>query len=413
MRPTRSMLARVAFLLSAAAMVSCAPPPPPALTADDEYDIAHSVVRLRYEASLEALRKAAGLRGGPSTSLVRTPTKEPPNLPGLAEAKLGLKEAMRERWLAELKALPPLPKVVHVTWPRRLDIASLRGQPILREGVQRILELNPGWRVEVSDDADIESYLRTKLAPADYALVRSVQIVEKADLWRLLKMYYEGGVYTDLDRLHNQRFDEILDVNRTRMLLPQFVSYGNEPWLAKAGGVEAIAQSPDVRTTLRRQPIIDFTQDFMCSSPGNPAVKAVIDLALARRWVCKATAGQASFARDFVFSGASEPSGEKRPCTTMEFGPTAFFNGVTKHMLGRAIRRHPGTRQIEEITEALRFLRARATSCPSPCPLLASRGLTSGPRLTSRDCPIAPHLACSLRAVHRTLRAELSGGASL
>ena len=274
--------------------------PPPVLTAEDEYEVAHTTLRYRLEAYLEAWRKQLGIRSGAPISLTRPPGSAKPALQtpdGLA-VKARLKVAVRQRFLRELERLPPLPKVVHVTWPRHIDVASMKGQPILREGVQRLLEANPGWRVEVSDDADIDDYLRGKLSTEDYELVSGVQIVEKTDLWRLLKMYYEGGVYTDLDRLHNQRFDTILDANRTKMMLPRFVSYGNEAWLANAGGVEAITSSHSVRMALRKQPIIDFTQDFMCSSPGNPAFAQVIRLALARRWVCRATGGVSSFARE-------------------------------------------------------------------------------------------------------------------
>ena len=146
------------------------------------------------------------------------------------------------------------------------------------------------------------------------------------------------AVYSDLDRLHNQRFADILSPD-TRMLLPQFAAYGQSNPLAivsdriggrGSGGGSGGRGSVGVAGGGGGKPVlpsqrsfIDFTQDFMCSSRANPVFKRVIDLALARRWICRATSGRVSFARDFVFSDASEPSGEKRPCSTMEFGVSA------------------------------------------------------------------------------------------
>ena len=192
------------------------------LTAVEEYDLTHSTLRARYEASIEALRRdvlsdklaVARLRHrlgtllsgasqngnarmwasaihafhsfdnatkataddfGNPISLQRSPTME-----GIALDRevrgARMKAVARERFLNELKRLEPIPKVVHVTWPRHIDVANMSGQPILREvcacvcqhaaprpsqlsplalsftitqGIQNLLAVNPGWRVEV------------------------------------------------------------------------------------------------------------------------------------------------------------------------------------------------------------------------------------------------------------------------
>ena len=48
--------------------------------------------------------------------------------------------------------------------------------------------------------------------------------VEKSDLWRLLKLYHEGGIYSDVDRLHNMRVQSVSD-EHTKLLLPAFPSH--------------------------------------------------------------------------------------------------------------------------------------------------------------------------------------------
>ena len=40
----------------------------------------------------------------------------------------------------------------------------------------------------------------------------------------------------------------------------------------------------------------------------------------------------------------------------LESQPTAYFNAITKHMIGRVFKRHPFPQQQAEIHEALRFL---------------------------------------------------------
>ena len=55
--------------------------------------------------------------------------------------------------------------------------------------------------------------------------------VEKTDLWRLLKMCHEGGLYMDIDRLSNQPISEYINSNTdegsengnaTKMILPLY-----------------------------------------------------------------------------------------------------------------------------------------------------------------------------------------------
>jgi mannosyltransferase OCH1-like enzyme len=81
---------------------------------------------------------------------------------------------------------------------------------------------------------------------SDYALVKDVGIVPQTDLWRLFKLYTEGGLYIDIDRLCNISLNDVLD-DTTKCVLPTCED-------------------------------TDFSHDFMLSAPNNPIFANTIDL---------------------------------------------------------------------------------------------------------------------------------------
>ena len=80
--------------------------------------------------------------------------------------------------------------------------------------------MNPEWDFTIHTDADIEEFLKQKLPPYDYELLKPRHIVEKIDVWRLLIIYYQGGFYQDIDRLFNVPLDSLIINNDIKMLLP-------------------------------------------------------------------------------------------------------------------------------------------------------------------------------------------------
>lgn len=134
-----------------------------------------------------------------------------------------------------------------MTWKSR-DILNSRA-PLIENGVKRFIELNPDWVVEMSEDSEVDDYLKQYLSQQDYQLIANEHIVAKSDLWRLIKIYNEGGMYLDIDRLCNKKL-EIDD--EVRWVLP----------------------------TCREH---DFSQDIMISAPVNPVFLATIKLHLERR----------------------------------------------------------------------------------------------------------------------------------
>ena len=142
-----------------------------------------------------------------------------------------------------------IPKKIHLTWKTR-DLMNIKNE-FLDKTVNGFVNYSPNWEIEVSDDSDVDSYLRKYLSKNDYSNLQDRSIIEKIDVWRLIKMYNEGGLYVDIDRLCNKSLDDII-CKKTRLVLPTCADH-------------------------------DFSHDFMCSSPGNPIFLETLKLNLSRR----------------------------------------------------------------------------------------------------------------------------------
>jgi len=143
-----------------------------------------------------------------------------------------------------------IPKIVHITWKSKnlFDLTSI----FLDNCINNVLNLAEDWSCILYDDYDIETYLLENLDWQDYSLLKNKHIIEKCDVWRLIKLYNEGGLYTDIDRLCNISLNSIIDVN-TKLVLPTCQD-------------------------------LDFSQDFMLSAPKNPIFLKTLELNLKRRY---------------------------------------------------------------------------------------------------------------------------------
>ena len=149
--------------------------------------------------------------------------------------------------------LSDIPKKIHVSWKTKAILSPKYDKfYIVKQGIRSLQSLNPEYELILHDDDDVHAYLRQHLSESDYKLIKSRKIVEQVDLWRLLKMYYEGGIYTDIDRLHDTPLRDVLGKPNIKCMLPIFED-------------------------------TDFTQDFMISSPGNEIHRLAIELNLQRR----------------------------------------------------------------------------------------------------------------------------------
>jgi hypothetical protein len=178
-------------------------------------------------------------------------------------------------------------KKIHVTWKNKNVIDKQHN--IIKNGILQLKLLNPHYQFIIYDDNDIEKYLEDNLIKEDYDLIKNRKIVEKTDLWRLLKIYNEGGVYSDIDRFCNIPLENILKPT-TKCALPMYLDS-------------------------------DFSQDIMISCSKNVIHKRAIELNLERR---------------------------RNNCDDIYYlGPVTYFNAITEVFLGYQLNREPGQNYID------------------------------------------------------------------
>ena len=181
-----------------------------------------------------------------------------------------------------------IPKLIHMSWKTK-DVVHSQDE-LIQKGLHNLIALNPEWQLDISTDEEVDAYLQTVLG-SDYALVKDVGIVPQTDLWRLFKLYTEGGLYIDIDRLCNISLNDVLD-DTTKCVLPTCED-------------------------------ADFSHDFMLSAPNNPIFANTIDLYLRRR---------------------------KEGHTNVYFlGPQTYMHSVTYTLLGQIINSNPGPEIFDEI----------------------------------------------------------------
>jgi hypothetical protein len=189
--------------------------------------------------------------------------------------------------------LTHIPKIIHISWKTK-DILD-KNHVFPKNCIQKLVELAPEWSPIVSDDDDVDRYIRDHISAIDYQFLKDRHIVEKTDVWRLIKMYNEGGLYTDIDRLCNISIDDVIKEN-TRMVLPECAD-------------------------------TDFSQDFMCSAPGNPIFLETLNINLERR---------------------------RSGCRNVYLlGPQSYFHGITKAMTGKIIETKPDLKTFSALRHML------------------------------------------------------------
>jgi mannosyltransferase OCH1-like enzyme len=140
------------------------------------------------------------------------------------------------------------------------------------------------------------AYLLDKLLPEDFELIKSRKFVEISDLWRLLKLYHEGGIYMDINRLCDQPLSKIITSPAVKYVLPTFLD-------------------------------TDFSQDIMISCSRNPIIARAIELNLQRR-----RAGEVDI---------------------MTLGPHSYFHAITEVLTGRRLERKRNNRLVLNEMRAL------------------------------------------------------------
>ena len=131
---------------------------------------------------------------------------------------------INKAYLQHLQTLPPFPKKLHILFPHKDYYKQHPDLNFVKCGIQRFINLNPTWEVHIYNDEDMDNIIRKSAVDgiisnqelenlvgdkSGYNLP-SAHPVERADLARMLIIWYYGGLYTDADSLINPRnFDKV------------------------------------------------------------------------------------------------------------------------------------------------------------------------------------------------------------
>lgn len=89
-----------------------------------------------------------------------------------------------------------IPRTIHQTLPDKSRL------PVeVRENIARLKALNPGWRHVFHDDQDVQDFVRLNYGAEMLKVLNSINPLygaARADLFRYLLMFKEGGVYLDI-----------------------------------------------------------------------------------------------------------------------------------------------------------------------------------------------------------------------
>ena len=96
----------------------------------------------------------------------------------------------------------------------------------------RILErwrlLNPNYKIEISDDKDCYEFIEKHFGLFLAELFKKIPIgMYKADLWRLCKLYINGGIYADVDLVPYTSINNILNKYSNNTFITCLSAYNN------------------------------------------------------------------------------------------------------------------------------------------------------------------------------------------
>ena len=154
-----------------------------------------------------------------------------------------------------------IPRTIHQTFPTK----GL--PPALADSVAAMRALNPDWEYKLYDDAAIESFVERHYGRRMLTRYRSINPrygAARADLFRYLLLYKEGGVYLDIK-------------STTRSPLTQMLRPDDQYLLSKWRNARGERfRGWGVYDDLAHIPGGEFQQWFIVASPAHPLLRAVI-----------------------------------------------------------------------------------------------------------------------------------------
>lgn len=101
-----------------------------------------------------------------------------------------------------------IPKIIHQTYPDKMSL------PVeIQKNISNICRLNHNWEYRLYDDADIEAFI-TKIYGSEilqvYHKINPLYGAARADFFRYLLIYAEGGVYLDIKSSISRPLDDVI-----------------------------------------------------------------------------------------------------------------------------------------------------------------------------------------------------------
>lgn len=186
-----------------------------------------------------------------------------------------------------------IPKKIHLAWKNKNIFDD--DSALIVYGVKQLRDLNPDWQIEITVNEEIEDYLNEKMRQ-DFTLVEHQGIVAKTDIWRLYKMFYEGGLYVDIDRFCDVELSKVIP-DGIKQVLPICRTY-------------------------------DFSHDLMISTPNNSIFSTAISLYTQRK---------------------------KLGATNIYFlGTQTYMHAITYTLFGKMINTNPAPEVFKQVVEKIK-----------------------------------------------------------
>jgi mannosyltransferase OCH1-like enzyme len=101
-----------------------------------------------------------------------------------------------------------IPKVIYQTWKNKnLD-------PRVRTVIDNIQKLNPDYKMVLFDDEEIENWIKHNFDEIIFTTYKKIKVgAGKADFWRYLILYMNGGIYLDIDSNIVKPLDQLINEN--------------------------------------------------------------------------------------------------------------------------------------------------------------------------------------------------------
>lgn len=170
----------------------------------------------------------------------------------------GLNKPGTYNFIEDVTTSKTIPKIIHFTYfSKNLPIE-------LADNLLKIKQDNPDWELRLYDDNDIESYIKIHYPQilSIYKKINPEYGAAKADFFRYLVVYNDGGVYLDIKSGAEKPLNSIINADDKYILSHWPRSY---PKIM-------LGQHIDISN-----PIGEFQQWHIISVAGHPFLKAVIN----------------------------------------------------------------------------------------------------------------------------------------